>query len=57
MGLSAAASADVQLTIQNGRVSLVAKDATLRQILAEWETRQCRRKSRRQKRNQPRPVL
>ena len=28
--------ADVQLTIQNGRVTLVAKDATLRQILAEW---------------------
>ncbi len=33
---SATASADVQLTIQNGRVSLNAKDATLRQILAEW---------------------
>lgn len=33
---SSTASADVQLTIQNGRVSLVAKDATLRQILAEW---------------------
>ena len=30
------ASAEVQLTIQNGRVSLVAKDATVRQILAEW---------------------
>jgi hypothetical protein len=30
------ASAEVQLTIQGGRVSLVAKDATLRQILAEW---------------------
>lgn len=30
------ASADVQLRIQNGRVSLVAKDATPRQILAEW---------------------
>jgi hypothetical protein len=30
------ASADVQLTMQNGRVSLVAKDATVRQILAEW---------------------
>ena len=29
-------SADVQLTIQDGRVSLVAKDATVRQILAEW---------------------
>src|SRR5438034_8239465 len=33
---STTASADVQLTIQNGRVSLTAKDATLRQILAEW---------------------
>jgi hypothetical protein len=30
------AFAEVQLTIQNGRVSLVAKDATLRQILTEW---------------------
>lgn len=30
------ASADVQLTIGNGQVSLVAKDATVRQILAEW---------------------
>lgn len=29
-------SADVQLSIQNGRVSLVAKDATPRQILSEW---------------------
>src|SRR5205809_4087804 len=33
---SSTARAEVQLTIQNGRVSLVAKDATLRQILAEW---------------------
>ncbi len=31
-----AASADVRLTMQNGHVSLVAKDATVRQILAEW---------------------
>ena len=30
------AFADVQLTMQNGRVSLVAKDATIRQILTEW---------------------
>ena len=30
------AFADVQLTMQNGRVTLVAKDATVRQILAEW---------------------
>src|SRR5947207_10845955 len=39
--VSSAASAQVNptpvnLTIQDGRVSLVAKDATLRQILAEW---------------------
>ena len=33
---SSTAFADVQLTMQNGRVSLVAKDATLRQILTEW---------------------
>jgi len=31
------ASAEVRLTIQDGRVSLVARDATIRQILAEWE--------------------
>ena len=30
------ASADVRVTMQNGRVSVVAKDATVRQILAEW---------------------
>lgn len=30
------ASADVYLTMQNGHVSLVAKDATVRQILTEW---------------------
>jgi hypothetical protein len=34
--LASAASAEVSLTIQDGRVTLVAKDATLRQILAEW---------------------
>jgi hypothetical protein len=34
---AAAASADVQLSMNNGRVSLVAKDATVRQILAEWQ--------------------
>jgi hypothetical protein len=33
---ASAASADVSVTIANGRVSVVAKDATLRQILAEW---------------------
>jgi hypothetical protein len=33
---SSSASAEVTLTIQAGRVTLVAKDATLRQILAEW---------------------
>jgi hypothetical protein len=30
------ASAEVRLTMENGRVSLVAKDATVRQILTEW---------------------
>jgi hypothetical protein len=30
------AFADVHLTMQGGRVSLVAKDATIRQILTEW---------------------
>jgi len=35
--LPAAATADpVQLTIQNGRVTLVAANATVKQILAEW---------------------
>src|SRR5262245_64876910 len=33
---AATASAQVQLTIRNGRVTIVAKDATVRQILAEW---------------------
>jgi hypothetical protein len=33
---ASAASADVRLTMQDGRVSIVAKDATVRQILAEW---------------------
>src|SRR5262249_53671161 len=33
---SSSASAEVALTIQGGRVTLIAKDATLRQILAEW---------------------
>ena len=36
LAFGSAASAEVHLTIQDGRVSLVAKDATLRQILAEW---------------------
>ncbi len=36
MFAASTASADVHLTMQNGRVSLVAKDATVRQILAEW---------------------
>jgi len=30
------ASADVQVTMNSGRVSLVAKNATVRQILTEW---------------------
>src|SRR4029077_13851380 len=33
---SSTAFAEVQLTIRDGRVSLVAKDATVRQILTEW---------------------
>lgn len=33
---AAPASADVQLTITDGRVTLSAKNATVRQILAEW---------------------
>jgi hypothetical protein len=36
LGAASVASADVQLTMQNGRVSIVAKDATVRQILTEW---------------------
>jgi hypothetical protein len=31
-----AAFAEIQLSIQDGRVTLVAKEATVRQILAEW---------------------
>jgi hypothetical protein len=30
------AFADVQITMQDGKVSVIAKDATLRQIMAEW---------------------
>jgi hypothetical protein len=37
IAVSSTASADVQMVISDGRVSLTAKDATLRQILAEWE--------------------
>jgi hypothetical protein len=37
LAAASTASADVHLTIQGGRVTLVAKDATVRQILAEWE--------------------
>src|ERR1019366_9231772 len=33
---SSTAFAEVKVTMQNGRVSVVAKDATLRQILTEW---------------------
>jgi hypothetical protein len=36
LGAASTASADVHLTMQNGRVSIVAKDATVRQILTEW---------------------
>jgi hypothetical protein len=34
--LAQAASADVSVTIENGNVSVSAKDATVRQILTEW---------------------
>src|SRR5437867_2278955 len=33
---ASAASADVQVLLNGGRVSIVARDATVRQILAEW---------------------
>lgn len=33
---AAAGAAEVSLTIRDGRVTLVARDATVRQILAEW---------------------
>jgi hypothetical protein len=33
---ASAASADVQVLLNNGRVSISAKDATVRQILSEW---------------------
>ena len=36
MAAAPAASAEVQLTIHDGRVTLLATDATVRQILSEW---------------------
>jgi len=36
LAASSTAFADVQITMQGGRVSIVAKDATLRQIMTEW---------------------
>jgi hypothetical protein len=36
MVMPSTAMADVHVTMQNGRVSVVAKDATVRQILTEW---------------------
>jgi hypothetical protein len=36
LAFAPAAHADVQFSLRNGRVTLVARDATLRQILAEW---------------------
>jgi len=36
LAVAPAARADVQLSIRNGRVTIVAKDATVRQILTEW---------------------
>src|SRR4029453_10295274 len=35
-GAGSTASADVRLTLSGGRVTVIAKDATVRQILAEW---------------------
>ena len=36
LAVAPAARAEVQFSIRNGRVTIVAKDATIRQILAEW---------------------
>ena len=36
LALGATAFADVQISIHDGRVSLAAKNATVRQILTEW---------------------
>jgi hypothetical protein len=36
LGSVSTASADVRVAIANGRVTVIARDATLRQILAEW---------------------
>lgn len=36
LAAAVSASADVHLSIQNGRVTLVTRDATMRQILTEW---------------------
>ena len=36
LALGSAARADVQISMRDGHVSLVAKDATVRQILTEW---------------------
>jgi hypothetical protein len=36
LGIGSPAFADVQLSIRDGHVSIIAKDATVRQILAEW---------------------
>jgi hypothetical protein len=36
LSVAAPAVADVQVTMHDGRVTVIAKDATLRQILTEW---------------------
>ncbi len=36
LAVAPAARAEVQFSIRNGRVTIVAKDATIRQIMAEW---------------------
>jgi hypothetical protein len=35
-GAASSASADVQLSMRDGRVTIIARDATVRQILTEW---------------------
>jgi hypothetical protein len=36
IGAASSARAEVQVALQNGRVTILAKDATVRQILSEW---------------------
>src|SRR4026207_1705915 len=36
LGAASSASAEVQLSLHDGRVTIIARDATVRQILMEW---------------------